>query len=287
MTHDAGYTSILGHERIVEDLMRLADRGALAHSYLFFGPERVGKRTVAIHLANYLETGALAPPSGPPLGDVYLIEPDENGTIGIDAVREVRHFLFTRPNRSAYRTVIVDESDALTDEAQNALLKVTEEPPASALLILVVRHPELLRPTLASRLEKLYFGIVSRAKIAEWLQKEFSVSAKEAGDIARRSFGEPGRAAALLNDEQFQALREAAQRFLRVPPARRREFVKKLVEPDDFNFKKFLDATIDVVGEESRKEEYAALWHRLLELRRQISFSPLNPRLQLLSLFPS
>lgn len=274
---------ILGHERIIEDLKNLAQKRNLAHGYVFFGPERVGKRLVALSLANYLETELFTPPGeSKVLSDAILIQPDNQGTISVDVIREIKYFLWQKPNRSPYRTVIIDKSDLLTPEAQNALLKITEEPPSSGLLILIIKEPEMLQSTLLSRLQKLFFSIMREEFIAQWLIEEGFAKPEEAATLAAKSFGQPGRTLELLRGGKFQELLVSARTALRVPATQRKDFIKKLIDPDDFSLKEFLDAMIECVAEgEVKTKEKIALWHKLLDLRREVQYFNLNPRLQL------
>ena len=73
----------------------------------------------------------------------------------------MRNFLYRKPVTSSYRTAIIKDADALTPEAQHAALKIVEEPPLSALMIFIVASPDNLLPTLASRLQKIYFPLTA------------------------------------------------------------------------------------------------------------------------------
>lgn len=274
---------ILGHESHIVYLKTLADEKRLSHGYLFSGPPRVGKRFVATGLARYLEQGVFdARESGTPvLGDMSEICPDETGTIGIDRVREARRFLFERPNRSPYRTVIVNHGEGLTPEAQNAFLKIAEEPPASALLIVVAGDPERLRETLISRLQRLSFSRVPRDGIAAWLRGAHGCNAKEAEELARRASGAPGLAAAFLYDLKFQKRLRAAENLLQLSSGKA-QFVKDLVADPDFSFDEFLEALL--IAAHPPKQSAFAFVHRLFALRREASYYNVNPRLQLTAL---
>src|ERR1700733_462322 len=99
---------IIGHKKIIADLEDLNERGMLSHGYIFFGPAMVGKRTVALGLAHYLEKGEFTLPKNDVghqevLQDIKLIDiafmknldPDASGeSIGINAAREVKNFLW-------------------------------------------------------------------------------------------------------------------------------------------------------------------------------------------------
>ncbi len=281
---------LIGHQEIKKDFERLIKNDRLGHGYLFFGPARTGKYTFAKELAIRIERGAWPAeerprrnePSGPgrPLTDALLVEPDEAGTIGIDAVRALKAFFLERPLVSVRRTAIVDRAETLTTEAQNALLKVAEEPPSAGLLFLVSRAPEQLLPTLLSRLQQIYFGTVPRADIAAWLSEQ-GIGKKEATAAAEAAAGLPGLALAIAKQELPPAA-ELAAAFLRTPAPGRKDFVKALVEPEDFNFRDFLDGLILVLARNPERD--GRLWHAVLELRGMADATGLNPRVQLLAL---
>ena len=299
---------MIGHEKIIRDLKDLRTRGVLSHGYIFHGPAMVGKKLAALSFANFLEKEEFGEDGI--LSDLMLIEPPAagpgSGSIGIDAVREIRNFLWQKPNTSSRRTLIIDNAELLTIEAQNALLKVTEEPPASSLLILVTSDMESILPTITSRLPKIYFGPVSAAEIEAWLMEEREGNDGKTGDakkktaamktemaaLAKKAMGKPGLAWRLLHDENFQKQVELAEKLLKTPAAARRDLIKKIIEPDEFSFRKFLDAMIvSLAWRESAGSggaraagQSAALWHKALQLYdRETNFS-LNPRLQLESL---
>jgi DNA polymerase III delta prime subunit len=286
---------ILGREKVIADFKKLVSSGALGHAYLFYGPAMVGKRTFATALARFLEKGIFEPPAdGEVLQDSKMIDlafakrldPEKKGdSIGIDAARAIKNFLWQKPNMSSRRTLILDEAEFLTAEAQNALLKITEEPPASSLIILVSSDPDGLLPTIMSRIEKVYFGLVPEKEIVAWLTKERKLKAADAKMFAKRSFGKPGLAIRLAEDENLQKNVALAEKLLKVQPAARRDLIKEILEPDDFNFHKFIDALILVLAAEKEGRTRDILWHRALALADRESNFPLNPRLQLENLF--
>ncbi len=272
---------LLGHAKQTEYLKMLADSGDLAHGYIFFGQVGVGKRKVAQALAGYLEHGVFDDDHKIRI-DATEIDPDENGTIGIERARDVKRFLFQKPNKSTKRTLIIDQADALTPEAENALLKVTEEPPASALIIFIVQDPQSLLPTLRSRFRELFFPSLTTQEIAAWLQREKKCTAEKAEMLAKDSHGRPGFALRLMEDELLQYYMKCAKQFLKTSNGNRKEFVKELLANDSFLFTTFVDALIELI---SRSPVQASpeikFWHKLLRLRQNIATTNLNPRLQL------
>jgi DNA polymerase III delta prime subunit len=112
-------------------------------------------------IANFLETEEWQLPTKP-LIDFLFIEPDEKGKISLDTAKKVSGFLWQKPIQSQRRLVVIDQAETLTPHAQNALLKIVEEPPAHALLILLAPDPEVLISPLQSRLQKIFCNKPSR-----------------------------------------------------------------------------------------------------------------------------
>ena len=278
---------IIGHDETINNFKDLIARDQLGHGYIFFGPSMVGKRTVALSLGHFLEKGTFELPASDHDGKTTevlqelkmidiafmksLDEDASGGSIGIDAVREIKNFLWQKPSMSMRRTLIIDNADLLTTEAQNALLKITEEPPASSLLILVTSDVESLLPTIVSRLPKIYFGAVPQKAIEKWIDPV----------VAKRALGKPGLAWQLLHNKGFRENIEAAEKFLKTSPSNRRDFIKKLIEPDDFSLRNFLDAVIMVLAWQEPSTAKAAFWHKTLRLYESTTNFTLNPRLQL------
>ncbi|MFH0806759.1 MAG: AAA family ATPase [Candidatus Brennerbacteria bacterium] len=211
-----GDNIFLGHEEQARDFPRLVNAGLLGHAYLFFGDEGVGKFRFAHALANFLERGALNVEEHETLTDALFVEAKEaaqrsgaslapsgrESSLGIDTVRAIRKFLSTTPFHSSRRTVVIRDAELLTWEAESALLKIMEEPPVHALIIMIARSPEALFPPLVSRMAKIYFSRVPRTILADFLVTEARVPAREASALAARSFGRLGYALALMKNKK-------------------------------------------------------------------------------------
>lgn len=269
---------MLGHEKLAGDFKKLAAKNELANGYLFFGPPRIGKKLFAKCIANYLETGKFHEPEKI-LTDFLLIEPDEEGTIGIDEIRKLRNFLWQKPFAGSRRTAVIDDSEAMTGEAQNAILKIAEEPPQSSLLIIIASDYERLRPTLQSRMQKVYFAPIKKVLIEKWLRETAGLKADIAKKFAETSFGQPGLALMMASDEDFRKLRQSAEKFLESGFWERRNIIKAMLEDEKFNMSKFLEAVMINMSSTALKK--AELWHKVSALRRDCESYNINPRLQL------
>ena len=191
---------MIGHEGIQTALEKIVREDALGHAYLFFGDAEIGKASCAEYLANLVERGAFEKPSVQLL-DAAVFMPNEKGNIGIDEVRGMKRFLWQTPLSSSKRIAIIDGAEALTPEAQSAMLKIVEEPPSHGLLIFVTYDPETLLAPLASRLSKIYFQRLSVKKVEQYLVAK-GVPAKKASDLAAKSYGRIGRALNLLRGDE-------------------------------------------------------------------------------------
>ena len=197
---------IVGHAHLLELLAAAASRQSLPPSLIFAGPDGVGKRMAAVALAQLLN--CLKPTATDACGtcpackriargvhaDVLTIEPGETGSIKVDQVRDAIERAAYRPFEGRRRVVIVDEADAMVIEAQNALLKTLEEPPASSMFILVTSRPDLLLPTVLSRCQRLRFGRLSPGDIAAVLMRSHGYEAADAHASASASDGSIGAA---------------------------------------------------------------------------------------------
>lgn len=170
---------IVGHSRNVRYFERVLASGTLAHAYLFHGPEGVGKRTFALALARSLfckekpeHLGGCRACEGCRLTDesrhpdlIVLsadspLVPDEGRGIGIKNIHELIRRLSLSSWRGGRKVVLVDGADALSRDAQPALLKLVEEPDAKTVFFFVTASPDLLLPTIRSRSVAVSFTAV-------------------------------------------------------------------------------------------------------------------------------
>jgi DNA polymerase-3 subunit delta' len=243
------FSSVFGHRRLLALLSRAIARDTLPPALLLAGPAGVGKRRVAMALAraiNCLEPRSSAEFERDACGkcpscrriergvhpDVIVIEPGDNGSIKIEAIRDVVDRAGYRPFEARRRVVIIDDADALVPAAQNALLKTLEEMPAASIFALVSSFPDALLPTVRSRCPRLRFGLLSAAEVAQALVRDHGYSETDARAAAADADGSVGRALSADSADLTQA-RDEARRLLEQAartddPARRLEAVRDL-----------------------------------------------------------
>lgn len=208
---------IIGHKDLVRDFKQLAKNNRLSHAYIFFGELEIGKFYFAKHLAYLLETGEFEIIDRP-LQDALILE----NAGGIDAMRELKNFLWQKPNLSSKRIAVINNAENLTPQAQNAILKIAEEPPENAIVILIVNQLDNILPPLLSRLQKIYFGRLS--------DSEMEAVTNDKGIIAL-SFGRPGKAGRLgKSNENTKTAEQYAVQFIRSSGPARSKLIKELVD---------------------------------------------------------
>ena len=223
------FKSILGQSQPKKILTNALQNSSIAHAYLFYGQESIGKKKLAIALAKALNC------KGPdPLDacdecesclkiergvhpDFFFIEPTSTPksrelAIRIETVRDLQKKLAYLPYEGKTKVVVIDSADLLNHHAASAFLKTLEEPPTSTVLILISSNPHSLMPTLLSRCQGIQFHRLSSSDIRKIIQSQH----QEAGDSlteseldfhAQRSQGSVNRAL-VENFTEMEVLRE-------------------------------------------------------------------------------
>ena len=227
---------LVGHLAAARMLAGDAASGRLHHAWILAGPRGIGKATLAFRFARYL----LAGPSGFPLqeveaaplylapgnpvfrrvasgghADLRVVEPaGARGEIRVDAIRDALRFLRLTPGESVWRVLIVDGADSMNPNAQNAALKVLEEPPPNVLILLVAHRPSLLLATVRSRCRMLRLAPLDRPAFDEVLRE--AAPGLDAGACARLFAVSGGSPGAALELEQLggRGLTEAVDALL-------------------------------------------------------------------------
>lgn len=181
------------------------------------GPTGSGKMTLAIMLAEQVLATQQKLADYP----YHLIVKSEDGkSIGIDAVRELEHFLSLKVPVSTphNRVVIIEDAHLLSGEAQNALLKTLEEPPAGTCIMLTVNYEHALLPTVRSRLQHIAVKRPDQSVAETYFQSQ-GFDEKAVQRAYTMSGGLPGLMSALLSDTEHPLTKatEQARQLLSQP----------------------------------------------------------------------
>ena len=202
-----GFEELLGNQRLKENLTNSLRKGRASHFYLITGPRGSGKHTLAKLLAAALQCDGQNRPCltcGPcrkiinGLHPDYLtIEDPEHKFLPVDRIRQVRDEMYIRPNEGAKKIYLLPQ--AMRTEAQNALLKILEEPPSYGVFILLSENPESLLTTVRSRCTELKLQALPEKLLHRQLRMDFPEASEE--DLAsamERSGGFLGQAREIL-----------------------------------------------------------------------------------------
>lgn len=212
------FSEVIGHDLQIQMLKKAIASHTLAHGYLFDGQEGVGKRKVAMALAKTALCGkgdeacGICPScvqfDSENHPDFLLIEPD-GLSIKDKQMEEFQSFIYIKPFESSVKVLVVDGADAMTVRAQNRILKIVEEPPGHAIIIMIAKNREALLPTVLSRLQKLSFNRLSSESMAAFLIKA-GYDRDQAALSASYADGSLGKALAFISSEDFQLKRTDA-----------------------------------------------------------------------------
>lgn len=194
---------IIGHKKILNLLEKSIEKNSVSHAYLFSGPEKVGKNTVALWFA-----GRITENRGEYNSDLMTLSPEleekkgitKKKDIPIEAVRELGRWL----SLSSYgkrKVAIIDEADRLSVTAQNALLKTLEETAFGNVVILVSQNENKLLPTVLSRCQRIKFGLVSAWEMRLWIKENKGQNLEN--EMLVWSLGRPGMLLDFLEDKSL------------------------------------------------------------------------------------
>lgn len=184
------------------------------NAYIFHGQPQTGKYTTALELAalwagvNPLHLSAAS--------DILVLKAEKN-SIGIAQIAELIHSLGLTRSSGRHRTIIIDNAELLTTEAQNSLLKIVEEAPQSTTILFVTTRLEALLVTIRSRCAAIFFAQPSQSQLAQHLRVLFPAKNTDIDQLLSWGTLRPGQAVSLLADDllftSFKATGASASDF--------------------------------------------------------------------------
>ena len=223
----AGFRDIIGHEQIKEHLQNAITMDKISHAYIINGPDKSGKKMLAEAFAMALqcETGGTdgcmechsckqAMNHNQP--DIIYVSHEKPNTISVDDIRsQVNNDIGIKPYSSKYKIYIVDEAEKMNVQAQNALLKTIEEPPAYAVILLLTTNADTFLPTILSRCVTLNIKVVPDEKINKFLMKEYQIPDYQADVCVAFAQGNVGKAIQLAVSSDFNELKAAVLQLMK------------------------------------------------------------------------
>ncbi len=319
-------TNVLyGHAEAEQAFLDAYRGGRLPHAWLLGGPRGIGKATLAYRMARFVlahpdgtaplvqEATSLAlPPDNPTLrriaaqahSDLLVLErtEGENGKlrtqVAVDDVRRTVSFFGSTAGEGGWRVCIVDSADELNAAGANALLKILEEPPQRALLIVVSHAPGRLLPTIRSRCRRLVLRPLSAEGVA-WAVSAAVGCERSGGDLERAAAAADGsvaRAIELMGGKALDVREQVGAMLAALPavdPRALHALGDALGRSDEGAFAAFVDTVRDWLsarldaggGQGARLLHVADAWERLNRAAREVEVFHLERKPMVFNVF--
>ena len=223
----AGFDDIIGHEQIIEHLQNAIELDKVSHAYIINGEKGTGKMLIADAFAMTLQcekqermpclkchSCKQALSGNQP--DIIHVTHEKPGSISVEEIRtQLNSDIMVKPYSSPRKVYIIDEADKLTVQAQNALLKTIEEPPAYAVIVMLTSNADALLPTILSRCVLLNIKPVADKVLKRYLMERLKVPDYKADLSIAFARGNVGKAVALASSENFDLIKKDALDMLR------------------------------------------------------------------------
>ncbi len=221
------FKDIYGQKQIVDHFQNALKSGNISHAYIINGERSSGKEFIAKIFAMALQCEAegiepcnechsckQALSGNHP--DIIKVTHEKPATVGVEDIRNgVNNDVVIKPYSSKWKIYIINEAEKMTVQAQNALLKTLEEPPAYAVILLLTSNPESLLPTIQSRCVTLNMKPVPDDMVKEYLMKELHIPDYKADVCTAFARGNLGKAKALAASEEFDNIKTEAVSLLK------------------------------------------------------------------------
>jgi DNA polymerase III subunit delta' len=257
--------TLVGHEAAEATLLGAMRANRLHHAWLITGPNGVGKATLAYRFARFLLSGrpandSLALEATHPIfrrvaagshADLHSVELKRDAKTGrlrtqiaVEDIRKINAFMALTPAEGGWRVAIVDGAEDLNQASANALLKILEEPPPRAILLLTCAAPGRLPATIRSRCRRLRLSPLADEPMARLMADYLpNLSDDERDRLLTLAEGSPGRALTLADEEGLKIaalVDKVLVDFPNVPPMRALE-VSDALGRSDTGFSTFMD----------------------------------------------
>ena len=222
-----GFDGVVGHEEIISHLQNAIRLEKVSHAYIFSGERGTGKKLLASLFAMTLqcEEHGIEPcmrcasckkAMSKNHPDIINITHEKPNSIGIEEIRgQLIDDVGIRPYSSPYKVYIINDAQKLTLQAQNALLKTIEEPPAYAIILLLTDNPDIFLPTITSRCVTLALKPVADNMVKTYLMDRMHIPDYQAEVDASFAQGNIGKAERAATSAEFAELTQNALGILK------------------------------------------------------------------------
>lgn len=314
-------SALLGHAEPARQVAESWHAGRMHHAWLLTGIEGIGKATFALRMAAFVLSGGKGTPDDPLAGDKQVrhalaeTHPDllvirrsmdektgiyKQGIVVEDAHR-VGEFLHKTSSYGGWRAVVIDEAHRLNRNAQNAILKILEEPPSRAMILMTTSTVGAMLPTIRSRCRVLPFMPLGDETMRELLGRHASgLSEEECAKLLPLAGGSIGAALRVLKTEGLRAYDELRGLFCdlpRIEVARLHKLADKMaakseIETFDVATDLFLETLRQDAAQAARNaQDYASVrrkldtWESIRATLNMAGYANLDKKLALVNAF--
>lgn len=303
----------IGNERVIEQLGALLSSKHFPHALIIEGDDGLGKKTLARQLASALVCRGDEPPCkecSQCRKAMSGIHPDiaEYGSTGaansfhVDVIRDIINDAYMKPNEAAYKVYILSGADSMSAAAQNALLKILEEPPSYIVFILTARAKSMLLDTVLSRSVVVSLEGVDINDGAKYIaDSNDDIDFNSARLVLETFNGNIGKALASFKDDRVKELTQACCTMCKAlvdgreydvlcECAKLQKDRQAVVFATDFMKNIFRDAMVynaDADNNISGQKEIAKLLHNRLSRKKLIDLIVLCDKLKEMALMNS
>ncbi len=245
----AKFTDIVGQEQLKEHLQNAIAANKVSHAYIINGERSAGKEFIAKVYAMTLqcEKGETEPCGechscrqalGNNQPDIIYISHEKPNTIGVEDIRaQINNDIGIKPYSSPYKIYIINEGEKMTPQAQNALLKTLEEPPAYAVILILTTNVETLLPTILSRCVVLHMKPVPDKLVKKYLMEQLEIPDYKANICVAFARGNIGKAKLLASSEEFEKVKDEAISLVKnINEMEINEIVKAIKKISEYKF---------------------------------------------------
>lgn len=223
----ADFRDIIGQEQMKEHLQNAVGAGKVSHAYIINGEKSSGKEFIARIFAMTLqcerkgiepcqECHSCKQALSDNHPDIIHVTHEKPNTISVDDIRaQINNDVGIKPYSGSYKIYIVNEAEKMTPQAQNAILKTLEEPPAYAVILLLTTNVNSLLPTILSRCVVLNMKPVADELVKKYLMEQLHVPDYKAEVCVAFARGNIGKAKALASSEDFENVKSEALSLLK------------------------------------------------------------------------
>ena len=240
----------------------LKDKGAIPHAFLFLGADKIGKKKVALEfiksiqceeneeVGNLCNKCAACSQQDRVSADFLMVEPDKDDEgimkeIGIGKIRVLKEFIGGRSVINKFKIAVIDTADLMTHEAQNAVLKILEEPKGDKIIFLISSNAGSLLETILSRVYTIKFSLISKDDISGVLSNVPKKNIKDVERLIKIGNFRPGVIYDYLNSSRLQGEYDnIVGEFIKFAAADlndRFKYVEKISQSKSFDLKKIMN----------------------------------------------